>query len=398
MIGRKSEGFPLGGKVSLTALNLDPFPILRELQDEEPVSWIEETEMWYVTRREDVLWVLKNPDLFSVDSPASTIKDTFGEHMLSTDGPRQSRYKKQCTPPFTTVSVRRSAAGIIEDKARELIDAFIDYGFTELQQSFASQLSVHTVATILGLPPEVHSELRPWYDDFAAALANFSHQSDMRDRGLAAVDAFNARVKPHLYQLEQKPDNSLLGALAGAMRDRFSEQEIVSNALIILFGGIETTESMILNATWSLLSHPSQFGQVLQDPDLLGAAIEESLRWEPPVQSCTRYATKRVTIRGIEIEESETVQCMISAANRDPRHFTEPDRFDIRRANAVDHLAFGAGSHFCLGAPLARLETHIALRQLFDRLPGLMLDAERPTSPRGYEFRKPPTLHVRWTS
>jgi len=181
-----------------------------------------------------------------------------------------------------------------------------------------------------------------------------------------------------------------------AERDRLSDDEIVANALIILFGGIETTESMILNALWALLIHPDQFQQVMADRMLLPAAIEESLRWEPAVQTCTRTARTRAVIRGVTINEGDAVQCMLGAANRDPDHFTDPDAFDIHRSNAAEHLSFGYGRHFCLGAELARVEAQIGLDLLFDRLPDLSLKEARTVPPQGHEFRKPPALWVTW--
>ncbi|WP_420633982.1 cytochrome P450 [Candidatus Palauibacter sp.] len=125
-------------------------------------------------------------------------------------------------------------------------------------------------------------------------------------------------------------------------------------------------------------------------------AIEETLRWEPAVQSAARHATRDTEIRGVRIAKGEVVHCMLGAANRDPAHFEAPNLFDVRRSNAGDHLSFAVGRHFCLGAPLARLETRVVLETLWAHCPGLRLDPERPSAPCGYEFRKPNTLWVEW--
>jgi cytochrome P450 len=187
----------------------------------------------------------------------------------------------------------------------------------------------------------------------------------------------------------------LLGVLAAADPRILSDDEILRNALIILFGGIETTEATILNATWALLTHPDALAQVRAEPALLGPAIEEAMRWEPAVQTCTRHATADTTVRGIAITAGDTVQCMIGGANRDPALFEDPDRFDLRRANADQHVSFGIGRHFCLGAALARLEARTALSALLTRFPGLALAPAAPP-PAGAEFRKPPSLPVVW--
>ena len=153
--------------------------------------------------------------------------------------------------------------------------------------------------------------------------------------------------------------------------DHLSDTEMIANLLIVLFGGIETTESMIGNALWAVLSHPAIARTVVADPAKIDTVIEESMRWDPAVQSCTRFTTEPVEIRGVQIPANETVQCMLGAANRDPDHFPDPDRFDPGRANAGDHLAFGAGRHFCLGASLARIEAEQALVRVLRRgLPG----------------------------
>ena len=182
----------------------------------------------------------------------------------------------------------------------------------------------------------------------------------------------------------------------GADPDNLSDAEMIANLLIVLFGGIETTESMIGNALWAVLSHPAIARTVVADPAKIEAVIEESMRWDPAVQSCTRFTTEPVEIRGVQIPANETVQCMLGAANRDPAHFPDPDRFDPGRANAGDHLAFGAGRHFCLGASLARIEAEQALVRVFAGLPGVRLDPSRPTRPHGHEFRTPPAVWVLW--
>jgi cytochrome P450 len=196
--------------------------------------------------------------------------------------------------------------------------------------------------------------------------------------------------------LRREPDDSVLAAVASS--GELSNEEILAAARVIVFGGVETTAAMLANTLWALLSHPAQYATVRANPALLPQAIEEALRWEPPVQSCTRFVTRPVVVQGVALSPGEMVQCMVGAANRDPEHFADPDVFDLGHVNARDHLSFAIGKHFCLGAALARLEGEIGLRLLLERLPGLRLDTEHKSSPLGHEFRSPPTLHVRWES
>ncbi len=168
---------------------------------------------------------------------------------------------------------------------------------------------------------------------------------------------------------------------------------MVSNAAVMLFGGIETTEGMIANAVLHLLDHPDQLALVRDDPALLPRAIEESLRLEPAAAVIDRYATADAELAGSPIKRGDLVRVSIAAANRDPATFPDPDRFDVRRDNAQRHLAFAHGPHVCIGMHLARLEAHTAVARVI-ALPGLRL--AQPARPRGLVFRKPPELRVRW--
>ena len=170
----------------------------------------------------------------------------------------------------------------------------------------------------------------------------------------------------------------------------------MSNAAVLLFGGIETTEGMIANAVVALLERPGELARVRADSSLLDVAIEESLRLEPAAAVVDRYASGDVELDGIAIGDGDPVRVSIAAANRDPMVFADPDRFDLDRPNAGRHLAFAHGPHVCVGVHLARLEARTALTILLDRLPGLRLDPERPAEVRGLVFRKPPALHVVW--
>jgi cytochrome P450 len=171
---------------------------------------------------------------------------------------------------------------------------------------------------------------------------------------------------------------------------------VISNAAVMLFGGIETTEGMIANAVLHLLENPAELALVKAEPDLLPNAIEESLRLEPAAAVIDRYATADAEVAGAPIARGDLVRISITAANRDPAAFPDPDRFDVRRDNARRHVAFAHGPHVCIGMHLARLEAHTAVERLLRRLPGLRLDPEHPAAPRGLVFRKPPELRVLW--
>ena len=398
----RARRFPLGARLTIDALTDDPYPTFRELRALEPVTWAPQLDMWLLTRRDDIVRVLADWKRFTTDSPASNIRDIFGSHMLTTDGEAQIRYKRRFIGPFRRGQLERNLLGTVESVLDEVMrelkrhtrDPEVSRS-ADLRARVARPLSWRSICRVLGLPEGDGVRLVGWYDRFAAALENFAGDPDVRAAGKEAAREFGDYVSPFLRGEEAVPEGSMIAVLregAGPL----TEAEMVANLLIVLFGGIETTESMIGNALWAVLSHPAIARTVVADPAKIEAVIEESMRWDPAVQSCTRFTTEPVEIRGVHIPAHETVQCMLGAANRDPAHFPDPDRFDPGRANAGDHLAFGAGRHFCLGASLARIEAEQALVRVLGGLPGLRLDPSRPTRPHGHEFRTPPAVWVLW--
>ena len=209
-----------------------------------------------------------------------------------------------------------------------------------------------------------------WYDAIVASVTGVAAGQPPAERGAAAFAELRAAVAP---ELEAAAD--------------LTEDELVSNAAVMMFGGIETTEAMIANYVWHLLTNDAQ-------PS--ANALEESLRLEPAAAVVDRYATRDVEVGDAQIRRGDFVEVSLAGANRDPAYFPQPDRFDPHRANAKHHLAFAYGPHVCVGMHLARLEALIAVERLFARLPGLRLDPARPTAPRGLVFRKPARLDVVW--
>ena len=232
-----------------------------------------------------------------------------------------------------------------------------------------------------------------WYDRIVTAVTEITAGRPLSGDGRDAYAALSAAIAP---ALQREPADSLLAAAAGEAGG-LERERVISNAAVMLFGGIETTEGMIANAVFHLLSHPDQLALVKADHELLPNAIEESLRLEPAAAVVDRYATADVELAGAAIGRGELVRVSIAGANRDPAVFPDPDRFDVRRANAGRHLAFAHGPHVCIGMHLARLEAHAAVGQLLRRLPALRLDPAGPAAPRGLVFRKPPELRVLWT-
>ena len=241
----------------MARLSADPYPILAELREHEPVTWVPETSMWFVTRHDEVRTVLSDFHTYTVDTEESIIRDMFGRHMMTLDGPEQIRHKKQCMGMFRPRDLADSVGSSVDDRVVRLIDAFADGDRGELRSQVARPLAVETVTEILGLPLDQVPEIAAWYDRFADALANFVRDHNVRALGHEASRRFAALVASVVESLNYDSPDSLVKRLVQTT-DGLTDAEIVSNALIIMFGGIETTEAQLCNTVWSLLSHPDQ--------------------------------------------------------------------------------------------------------------------------------------------
>jgi cytochrome P450 len=317
--------------------------------------------------------------------------------MLSLDGAPHTRHRTPFTRPFRSEAIHAQLNSFTRAEASRLVSAIRPRGEAELRREVAGPLAVMVMAEVLGLGRTDPATILAWYDGIVAAVqaeaAAQGGHADSAAKVAATGSAAFAELAASLRQVIAASRASLMADVTGPL----TEAEAISNAAVLLFGGIETTEGMIANATLHLLSSPGELELVRADRGLIPAAVEESLRLEPAAAVVDRYATRDTELGGARIAAGDQVTVSLAGANRDPRMFSDPDAFQIRRPNATRHLAFAHGPHFCLGAHLARLEARIAAGTLLDLLPGLRLDPRRsPAAPGGLVFRKPPELHVCW--
>ena len=381
--------FPLGAATTLAELAADPHPRLALLRAAEPVSWVPELGGWLVTRRDLALAVMRAAEVYTVDDPRFTTARVVGPSMLSTDGPEHARHRGPFADPFRARDVRMRFARVIAEQTDLLLGPLRGRGTAELRREVAGPLAVAVVTAALGLVEADAAAVLSWYDRIVRAVDDLTAGRAADPEGAVAVGELRGSVEATLAKRRE----SMLGAAA---EGGLGTPEVVSNAAVLMFGGIETTEGMIANAALHLLSHPEQLELVRRDPGLVDNAIEESLRLEPAAAVVDRYATRDALLGGARIRSGDLVVVSIAGANRDPAVFPEPDRYDVRRANARAHLAFAHGPHFCLGAHLARLETRTCLLALLGELPGLRLVEEGSAPPRGLVFRKPLAVRVLW--
>ncbi len=387
----------IGSTVTVEDLERDPYPIYRRLRDQEPVSWVGSVGLWLVTRWDDVETVDLNPDAFTGDTEPSTLNRTFGKNLLGSEGPYHDRIRRIVEPAFRPGAVRPYAEQVIAPIAHELIDGFAGRGAVDLMHGFCEPLSVRTLQRVLGLDEIPVDALMDWFERLGIGASNFEFDPEKQAIADAASTAVNAAIQPILDRFEREPADAILSRMLHSEVDgqTLSRDEIASNLKVMIVGGMQEPGDAIGIATWALLCHPDQADEVRADPNLVKPAVEEALRWHSPVGTSTRQTTRPETLAGVDLEEGALIAAVVSSANRDERHWTDPDRFDVHRKEGA-HLAFAVGTHHCVGAWLARYESRTAVRALLDRLPGLRLDPEHPIELSGWEFRRPVHLHVAW--
>jgi cytochrome P450 len=383
--------FPIGAAVTLDELDRDPYPVLARLRELEPVSWLPSLDGWLVTRHDLVLAAMRDPETFTVDDPRFSTGQVIGPSMLSLDGEQHGRHRAPFTGPFRPSAVRERFTDVTEFEAELLVDELAPHGHGELRRGFAGPISAVIVTRALGLEQREARDVLGWYDAIVKSVTEITAGHGATPEGKAAFAALSERLE----NVIATGSDSLLGAAAAD--STLTHAEIISNAAVLLFGGIETTEGMIANAALMLMERPDQLALARSDRTVLDAAIEESLRLEPAAAVIDRYATRTVTLGDARIGAGELVRLSLAAANRDPAVFAGPDDFDLARTDRR-HLAFAQGPHVCVGVHLARLEARTSLQLLLRRLHGLRPDPERPAEIRGLVFRKPQRLDAIWVS
>jgi cytochrome P450 len=381
--------FPTGATATIAELTADPHPLLARLRATEPVSWLPVLDGWLVTRYDLAQQAMRDARTFTVDDPRFSTATVVGPSMLSLDGAEHERHRAPFVPPFRPAPVRERLTAAVTRTTDRLLDELLPAGAAELRADFAGPLAVAVLAEALGLKDVDAATVRTWYAALVDSVSAVTAGGEPTAAGAAAVATLGERVAATIA------DESADSPLVAAVRTYgLAADEAVANAAVLMFGGIDTTESMIANLALHLLERPAVVAAVRADRSLLAAAIEESMRLEPAASVVDRYATDDVTLGAAHIGKGDLVRISIAGANRDPAVFADPDTFDLHRPNARTNLAFALGPHFCLGARLARSEAEIAMSALLDRLPGLRLAA--PASPTGLVFRKPQELHVVW--
>ena len=391
---------------------VNPYRQLGRLQESDPVYRSDLMRGWLLTRYADCIAVLRDPQLFSSDASnargalAHAIQERIESSplgavatVLTSDPPVHARLRGVVNRAFTPRRVEAMRPHI-EEVARQLLDEALSEanGAFDVMTGLAQPLPVIVIAEMLGVSPDDRNDFRRWSDAIARTtdiLANEDAIREAREATQALIDYFNAVV----IDRRAEPREDLMSALVYAADegDRLSHEELLAFAVLLLVAGNETTTNLIGNGLLALAANPDQLKRLRGEPELMPLAIEELLRFDSPVQGVVRFATADTEIGGHSIAQGDTLLLMLGMANRDPRQFDDADRLDLGREENR-HLAFGLNVHYCLGAPLARLEAATAFHALFERFDSFEVEGEGLERGGTFLLRGPSRLPLRISS
>ncbi|MCU1655358.1 MAG: cytochrome [Pseudonocardiales bacterium] len=370
----------------------DPFPVFARMRAEEPVFYYEPLDTFVLTKHEDIRYVNRTPEVFSnahgiflndvkyqpVDGDTPTVTDSFfpadGEQIGTTDPPRHHELRRVISPAFSARALELMDAEI-RQYSQELVDA-ITPGQTTDWMELAGILPIRIGSLLIGLPDADRAQVRHWSDE----LEKLGGDLTMEELQAAAKEFSTLRdyIMANFATKRHDPGHDLLSTLLAAELDdrKVSEANVVMFAMTMIAAGSDTTRALLAGMVWALAKHPDQLAKLVADRSLIPSAIEEALRWVTPARAFLRTAMEDTEIRGQKIRSGQHVYLMYMAGNRDEDIFPNPETFDVSRAENELQMAFGIGTHVCIGARLVRQEAGILLNTLLDRYPRFELAAE----------------------
>lgn len=359
----------------------NPWEFYDYLREEAPLYWDPVNEIWAVSRLDDIVLISKDPETFT-STNGNRPNLPPDPSMIHQDGEQHRKQRALVAQGFSPKFIRRMEEhmrGIVA----ELLDAMVEKGEGDLVEDLAAKLPMRVIGEMLGVPQEKHDEIRHWVDVFLGGGQGPIYVTDEVNEAFANYAEHHEAM---MAERQEKLGEDLLSTWIKAEIDgeKLNEEQLLFEHVLLLVGGSETTRNAIAGGIEMLIKHPEQWDYLANNPAGVPNAIEEIIRWVTPFINMYRTATRDFELHGKVIKEGQMVGLMYPAANRDPRHFKDPYKFDVRRnPNEEKHIAFGYGSHFCLGSSLARMELRVTLEELFKRI-------ER------FEFK--PGTEPRWVS
>jgi cytochrome P450 len=382
----------------------NPYPVFVELRNEAPIQKADLRKMfglqvpdpppgsppvYSASSYEAVVQVLRDGETFSSAMYSAVMGIVMGHSILEMDEPEHHRYRALLQQAFTKRSLELWEHSLVGAVIDELIDAFIHDGKAELVRQLTFPFPVNVIAGLLGLPREDIPQFHRWTVELISVGIDF-------EGAIRASNALKEYLSGFLAERRVNPGDDMISVLAHSELDgvRLDDEDIYAFLRLLLPAGAETTYRSSSNLLYGLLTHPDQLAAVVADRSLIPQTIEEGLRWEPPLLTIMRSATKDTEVCGVPVEKDAVIIVNMGSANHDESRWDNPEDLDIFR-KATQHIAFAFGPHMCLGQHLARMETRVLLEKVFDRLPNLRIDTEAPEGPiTGMTFRSPTAIPV----
>lgn len=385
-----------GETVRIADLAHDPYPTYERLRREAPVAWVPAANRYLVTRYDDIVYLERNPEIFSADEEKSLMKRVMGHNLLRKDGDAHKRERVACEGALRPGVIRNHWMPQFQRIVDELIDGFEGKGEVDLFERFAAPCAAECLKRLLGLNNVGWQELATWSQAMMDGTGNYADDPQVWARSEAASRGVDEALAEMIPYLAKNPDNSIISAMIHAA-DPLTPEEIGPNVKVIIGGGLNEPRDAIATGAYALLTHDDQRARVMADPALWKQVFEETIRWVSPIGMYPRQTTRAVELGGTQIEAGSRLGIVLASGNRDESVFDHADAFDIGRQKKP-HVAFGGGPHFCLGTWAARVQVgEVALPTLFRRLPNLQLTDE-PVRWAGWVFRGPVNLPVRWSN
>lgn len=367
----------------------DPYPFYDQLREHDPVYWDDYFKGWVFTGFEEVQAALRsakvsNQRIVTIEelemlglAELAPLYFPLTHQLLFIDPPKHTRLRNLMANVFTPRKVERMRA-YLQNLVDQMLAGVTAKGSMDVIVQIAYPLPLTVIAELLGVPIEDRVQLKKWSDDYAAMLGSFQCIPDNPEEVLQSLHEMTEYFVALIKEYRQKPADNLLSELIQAQEqgNHLDNDELLANCILLLAAAHETTTNLIGNGMLTLLQHQIQLELLQQNPSLISSAVEEMLRFESPAQYTVRKANSDVELGGKTIKKDQVMILLLGAANRDPRRFRDPACFDIQRQDNR-HVAFGHGSHFCFGAPLARLEAQLAIMTMLNRLPNLRLESAR---------------------
>jgi cytochrome P450 len=379
----------------------NPYPFFAQMRRVSPLLHVESHDLWMIFDYENVKRALNDPEAFNSRSSPPGSPGPPPEWLVFFDPPRHTKLRALISRGFTPRAIANLEPRIRE-LSRQLLDEHVEHGEMDLAGDYSVPLALMVIAEMIGIPLADRPRFKRWSDatlNLADTVSGDFFEAEQAGREYGAVAAeMSAYVAGLLEERRARPMDDLLSRLVHAEVDgeRLTPAELLGFFTLLLVAGNETTANLVNNAILCFIEHPDQLARVKAAPDLLPSAIEEVLRYRSPFQAVFRTTRCAIEMHRQVIPPGQLVLPMIGAANRDPQHFPDAERFDVTR-DPNPHIAFGHGIHFCLGAPLARLEARIALTDLLGRLRGLELAGDEPCEPRkAFHVLGPSRLPIRF--